>query len=151
MPPPAKAKITSSVMLWTLSGTFEERVRTAADAGIQTVELQDEYSTWDDAQLKRAKRLVGSFGMNIQTISATPNWPSRPVALVNTAHRENVLSDLRKALSVARKLETPYVLLVSGNELSGISREEQYANLLEVSKQAAALAAAADVTLLLDP
>jgi len=151
MPPPAKAKITSSVMLWTLSGTFEERVRTAADAGMQTVELQDEYSNWDDAQLKRAKRLVGSFGMNIQTLSATPNWQTRPVSLVDTAHREGFFSDLRKALSIARRLETPYLLLTSGNALSATSREEQYANLLEISKQASALAAAADITLLARP
>ena len=151
MPPPAKAKITSSVMLWTLSGTFEERVRTAADAGMQTVELQDEYSNWDDAQVKRVKRLVGSFGMNIQTLSATPNWQARPVSLLNTAHREGVLSDLRKALSMARKLETPYVLFTSGNALSGTSREEQFAYLLEICKQASALAAAADITLLARP
>jgi hydroxypyruvate isomerase len=151
MPPPPKPKITSSVMLWTLEGSFESRVRTAADTGLQTVELQDEYSAWDDAQLKRAKRLVGSFGMNVQTLSATPNWQSRPVSMVNAQHREAFLSDLRNALKTARKLESPYVLLTSGNELPGHGREEQYASLLEASKQASELAAAADITLLARP
>ena len=38
-PPPApkKAKVTSSVMLWTLKGTFEERMEAAAKAGLQSV------------------------------------------------------------------------------------------------------------------
>jgi len=40
--PPKQAKITSSVMLWTLKGTFEERVAAAAEAGIQAVELVSE-------------------------------------------------------------------------------------------------------------
>jgi hypothetical protein len=39
VPPPRKAKITSSVMLWTLKGSFEEKVVIAAKAGMQSVEL----------------------------------------------------------------------------------------------------------------
>ncbi|HXM40806.1 MAG TPA: hypothetical protein VN924_06110 [Bryobacteraceae bacterium] len=35
---PPKAKIASSVMLWTLKGSFEEKLETAARAGLQSVE-----------------------------------------------------------------------------------------------------------------
>ena len=43
---PKKAKITSSVMLWTLRGSFEERVEIAAKAGMQSVELVAEHVNW---------------------------------------------------------------------------------------------------------
>ena len=41
---PPKAKITSSVMLWTLKGSFEEKLEIAARAGLQSVELVGEYA-----------------------------------------------------------------------------------------------------------
>ncbi len=49
VPAPKKARITSSVMLWTLKGTMDEKLATAADAGIQSVEFINEYESWSDA------------------------------------------------------------------------------------------------------
>ena len=40
---PKKAKVTSSVMLWTLKGTFEEKMEAAAKAGLQSVEFVGEH------------------------------------------------------------------------------------------------------------
>src|SRR5689334_2674062 len=42
-----KAKMTSSVMLWTLKGTFDEKLEAAARAGMQSVELVGEYAGWN--------------------------------------------------------------------------------------------------------
>jgi hypothetical protein len=53
VPPPKKARITSSVMLWTLKGSFDEKLATAADAGIQSVELVTEYQDWSDAEAEK--------------------------------------------------------------------------------------------------
>src|ERR1700730_3046170 len=72
LPPPPAAKITSSVMLWTLKGGFEERVLTAAKAGIQSVELLNEYAEWDDAAMAKARKFIASFGMAIDAIAALP-------------------------------------------------------------------------------
>ena len=91
--PPA-AKITSSVVLGRLKGTFEERVLTAAKAGIQSVELGREYAGWDEPAQLKAKRLVGSFGMRIASIAAADDW--------------------KAAIAVARKLECPQVILTGG-------------------------------------
>src|ERR1700729_243190 len=71
VPPPKKARITSSVMLWTLKGTFDEKLATAADAGIQSVELIDEYEGWSDADAAKYKRMVTSYGMHMDTILAS--------------------------------------------------------------------------------
>src|SRR4051794_38017091 len=64
--PPRKSKIASSVMLWTLKGSFEERVETAAKAGMQSVELVGEYTAWTtDAEIAAKKKFVNSFGFGI--------------------------------------------------------------------------------------
>ncbi|HWB97451.1 MAG TPA: TIM barrel protein [Bryobacteraceae bacterium] len=147
----AKAKITSSVMLWTLKGSFEEKLETAARAGLQSVELVAEYTAWSDADLTRIRKLSRSFGLGMDALIATPDWGKRPVSMVNPAERDQFLADLRNAITVARKLETPQIILMSGNAIPGRTHEEQYASLLEGSKRAGDLAAAAGVTLIVEP
>ncbi len=147
----AKAKITSSVMLWTLKGSFEEKLETAARAGLQSVELVAEYTAWSDADLTRIRKLSRSFGLGMDALIATPDWGKRPVSMVNPAERGQFLADLRNAITVARKLETPQIILMSGNAIPGRTHEEQYASLLEGSKRAGELAAAAGVTLIVEP
>ncbi len=150
-PAPKKAKITSSVMLWTLKGSFEQKLEIAARAGLQSVELVAEHIRWPDAEIERAKRLAGSFGLGMDTIIATPDWKKRPVSMVNPEHREGFLADVRQAIDFARKLEIPYIILMSGDEIAGRSREEQYASMLEGAKRAGDLAGKAGVTLIVEP
>jgi len=78
-PPPPKAKITSSVMLWTLKGSFEEKLETAARAGVQSVEMVGEYAGWTDSDIARVKKLARSFRLGMDVLIATPNWLNRPV------------------------------------------------------------------------
>jgi hydroxypyruvate isomerase len=150
-PPPPKAKITSSVMLWTLKGSFEEKVESAARAGLQSVELVAEYSGWTDADIARALKHCRSFRMGMDTLIATPDWNKRPVSMVDPAQRDNFLTDVRSAIGYARKLEIPQIILMSGNAIRGRSHEEQYSSLLEGAKHAGDLAAKADVTLIVEP
>jgi hydroxypyruvate isomerase len=149
--PPKKAKITSSVMLWTLKGSFEEKVQIAGRAGMQSVELVGEHAGWSDADIDRNKKLVRSFGMGMDTIIATPDWVKRPVSMVNPAHRENFLKDVQNAITFAKKLEIPQIILMSGNEQPGMTYEQQYTSLVESGKRAADLAAKADLELIFEP
>ena len=104
--PAAKAKITSSVMLWTLRGALEARIEAAARAGLQSVELVGEYAGWSDADVRRVLKLVRSFHMGIDALIATPDWNKRPVSMVDPAQRENFLADMRTAIGYARKPRT---------------------------------------------
>jgi len=148
---PPKAKITSSVMLWTLKGTIDEKLETAARAGIQSVELIGEYAQWPDAEMARVKKMARSFGMGIDTLMGSPDWGKRPVSMVDPAHREAFLADVRNAIAVARKMEVPQILLMSGNAIPGRTHEEQYASLLEGAKRAGDLASEAKVTMIVEP
>jgi hydroxypyruvate isomerase len=150
-PPPPKAKITSSVMLWTLKGSFEEKVEAAARAGLQSVELVAEHVNWSDADIARALKHCRSFKMGMDTLIATPDWSKRPVSMVDAAQREGFLADMRRAITFARKLEIPQVILMSGNAIAGRAHEDQYASLLEGTKRAGELAAQAGVTAIVEP
>jgi hydroxypyruvate isomerase len=149
--PVKKAKITSSVMLWTLKGSFEEKVQIAAKAGMQSVELVGEHAEWTDDQFQQNRKLVQSFHMGVDTLIGTPDWARRPVSMVDPAHREAFLADVKKAIGFAQKLDCPQIILMSGNAIPGRSYDEQYASLLEGAKRAAELASAAKLNLIFEP
>lgn len=150
-PAPPKARITSSVMLWTLKGTFEEKLEASARAGIQSVELIGEYAPWTDTDIARIKKIARSFGLGMDTLLATPDWGKRPVSMVDPAQRDNFLADVRNSIVFARKLEIPQIILMSGNAIPGRTHEEQYASLLEGVKRAGELAAQAKLTMIVEP
>jgi hydroxypyruvate isomerase len=148
---PPKAKITSSVMLWTLKGSFDEKLETAARAGMQSVELIGEYAQWSDADIARVKKTARSFGLGMDTLLGSLDWGKRPVSMVDPAHREAFLADVRNAIVYARKLEIPQIILMSGNAIAGRTHEEQYASLLEGAKRAGDLAAEAKLSMIVEP
>jgi hydroxypyruvate isomerase len=137
-------------MLWTLKGTFDEKLAIAADAGIQSVELIYEHEDWSDADAAKYKRIVNSYGMHMDTILASRDWVKRPVALVNPAHRDAFLADVRHAIAWAKRLDVPQIILMSGNIQPGMTHEAQYASLVESAKRATDLAEAAEVTLIIE-
>lgn len=148
---PPKAKITSSVMLWTLRGSFDEKLETAARAGLQSVELAGEYAAWSDADIARITKAARSFGLGMDTLLGSPDWNKRPVSMVDPAQRDAFLADVRNAIEFARKLEILQIILMSGNAIAGRTHDEQYASLLEGAKRAGDLAAEAKLTLLVEP
>lgn len=148
---PAKPKITSSVMLWTLKGSFEDKVQIAGSVGLQSVELVDEHVSWNDTEIRQKKKLLESFGLLADTIIATPNWTKRDVSMVNPAHHEAFLADVRSAISSAQVLNVPQIILMSGNEQEGISRQKQYESMVEAAKRASELASKTEITLIIEP
>ena len=148
---PAKAKIMSSVMLWTLKGSFQEKIEAAARSGVQSVEFVAEHTDWTASDVTQWLKLLRSFRLGIDTIIATPNWTKRPVSMLEPAQRDNFLADVRTAIEWSKRLNVPYIILMSGNTIPGRSREQQWTSLVESGKRAAELAAKGDVTLIIEP
>ncbi len=138
-------------MLWTLKGSFEEKLQAAARSGFESVQMVGEYAEWTDADVDRVKKLARSLHLGMDVLIATPNWPTRPVSMVDPAQRDNFLADVRAAIRYAQKLEVPQILLMSGNAIPGRTHEEQYASLVEGSKRAGDLVAAANLTAIVEP
>jgi hydroxypyruvate isomerase len=147
----ANSRIISSVMLWTLKGSFEEKLEVAAAAGCESVELVGEHANWSDADIDRMKKLARSLKLGMDTLIATPDWGKRPVSMVAPEQRDNFLNDVKQAITFAQKLEIPQIILMSGNEIPGKTHEEQYASLLEGAKRAGDLAAKANLTMIVEP
>ena len=150
-PPPRKAKITSSVMLWTLKGSFEEKLEIAAKAGLQSVELVAEHIDWSDERVREMKKRAQSFRLGMDTIIGQPNWKNRPVSMVDPAQREGFLNDIKQAITWSQKLEIPQIILMSGDAIPGKSQQEQWASLVEGAKRAGELASKASVNLIVEP
>ena len=146
-----QAAIKSSLMLWTLKGSVEEKMEAAARAGLQSVELVGEHYEWTVADIDRIKKLARSFKLGIDTISSTPFWKKMPISMVDPAQRENLLKEVQKNIDTARKLEVPMLLLMSGDEIASKPRAEQWASLVEGAKRCGDLATKAEVTLIVEP
>ena len=147
---PKAARVKSSVMLWTLKGTIEEKFATVAAAGIQSTELVSEYESWSDADVKQVLALRRSYSVGMDLLLASHDWTRRPVSMVNPAHREAFAADIAHAIGWAKKLEVPQIILMSGNEQPALSHEAQYASMVDAGKRAADLAADAGVTVVLE-
>ncbi|MGA3205924.1 MAG: TIM barrel protein [Bryobacteraceae bacterium] len=148
---PAKTMITSSVMLWTLKGPFEQRLEVASQAGVESVELVSEHVDWTDAQIRDMKKLAASLHLKMDTILAQSDWKRRPVTMVKPEDRDGFLADVRQAIVFAQKLEIPQIILMSGDDVPGRTHEEQYASMLESVKRAGDLAAKANLMLIIEP
>jgi hydroxypyruvate isomerase len=146
-----QTRITHSVMLWTLKGSFKEKLEAAARSGFESVQMVGEYAEWTDADVDRVKKLARSLHLGMDVLIATPDWPTRPVSMVDPAQRDNFLADVRAAIRYAQKLEVPQILLMSGNTIPGRTHEEQFASLLEGSKRAGDLVATANLTAIVEP
>ncbi len=138
-------------MLWTLKGTFDQKLEAAAKAGIGSTQLVAEYVPWDDAEYARINKLRRSLGVGVDALLGQENWRKRPVSLVDPAHREGLLSDIRRALAACKKLECRRIILMSGDERPGVPRAEQYASIVEGMKRAGELAARENVTVIIEP
>lgn len=138
-------------MLWTLKGSFEEKMEIAAKAGLQSVELVGEHLKWTGADIDRAKKLARSLHLGMDTISSTPNWKGEPISMVDPAQRPNLLKEVARNIDFARKLEIPLLLLMSGDAIPGRTYEEEWASLVEGAKRCGDLAAKAGVTLIVEP
>ena len=72
----------SSVMLWTLKGSLEDRLEAAAHAGFQSVEFVGEYANWTDARIAEVKKLCRSLGLGMSFLGKLSRVEMRKQALV---------------------------------------------------------------------
>ena len=140
-----------SVMLWTLQGSFDQRLEAAAQAGIGSLQLVGEWSQWGDAEFDRVNALRRSLGLGVDALVAQQNWRQRPVSLVDPSHREGFLADLATGLAAAQKLECARIILMAGDEVAGVPRVQQHACLVEGLRRGGELAAREKITLILEP
>ena len=135
-----------SVMLWTIYKNlgFEQRLERAAQAGYRAVELVDEFKKWSRDDFRRANARKRSLGITFDATAGV--WKS----LADPQQRDAFLADLQTFFSTAVELECPAIIVLSGDLVPNLSRQQQHDSCIEGLKRAADLAAQRNVTLFLE-
>jgi hydroxypyruvate isomerase len=122
-----------SVMLWTVYGDlpFEQRLAKVAKAGYNQVELVNEYHDWTDADFAAANAARKRLGIRFDATAGLLQ------ALANPSLREAFLADLTRALKPMETLSIPAIIVLAGNVVPGLTRQQQHDSSIETLKQAA--------------
>ena len=122
-----------SVMLWTVFGDlpFEQRLAKVAEAGYNQVELVNEYRDWTDADFAAANAARKRLGIRFDATASVMR------ALANPSLREAFLADLTRALKPMESLSIPAIIVLAGDVVPGLTRQQQHDSCIETLKQAA--------------
>jgi hydroxypyruvate isomerase len=135
-----------SVMLWTVERKlpFEQRVAMVADAGYYAIELVNEYKQWSASDFARARQQMHQLGIVVDACSGIE------ASMCDPAQRELLLKQIRAQLPVLAELECTRLILLTGNVLPGVSREQLRANCVEALKRVNDICAPKNVEILLE-
>ncbi|MBV8808642.1 MAG: TIM barrel protein [Acidobacteriaceae bacterium] len=131
----ANAPYKISVMLWTIlrDKPFEQRLEKVAEAGYNQVELVGEYRKWSDEEFNRANAKRKELGIRFDVTAGLRH------AVGNPADRDAMLADVKNELPIMERIDCPAVIIMSGNVVPGMAREQQHQSCIEGLKRAAAL------------
>ncbi len=119
-----------------------DRIRAAKAAGYDRVE----FHLWRDKDLDAAAVALDETGVQLTGFVVEPRR-----SIVDPAQHGEFLDAVRDSLAAAQKLGSPPLVVASGFLREGVSLDEHRAAAVIALKQAAALAEAADITLVLEP
>ncbi len=137
---PSPTPFPLSIMLWTVFTDlpFEERLTKVAEAGYTNVELVGEYAKWTPDDFAKANAARKRLGIRFDT-TAGMEHAGHAHGLADPTHREAFLAELSQVLTTMETLSCPAMIVLSGNVVPDLSREEQHRSCVESLKQAATL------------
>ena len=121
-----------SVMLWTVFNKlpFEERLGKVAEAGYTNIELVGEYAKWAPADFDRANAARQKLGIRFDATAGLKN------GVANPAQSDALAEELRQSLVPMETLGCPAMIMLSGNEVPGLSKEQQHQSCIDSLKKA---------------
>ena len=136
-----------SVMLWTLKAgrSFEERLEVVAKAGYRHVELVDEFQQWSEEEFTRNLKVMRSLSL---TVDATAGMKT---GFADPDNSSAFLTELQALMTVAHRLGSPQIILLSGKRVEGLPPGRQHQAALETLHRAAELLQREDLTGVIEP
>ena len=124
-----------SIMLWTAwtDLPFEQRLANVAQSGYSNVELVGEYAKWSDAEFASANAARNRLGIHFDATAGLHNGIGNPTV------RDAFRAEFKQALTPMQRLDCPAMIVLSGNVVAGLSREQQHQSCIEGLKHAAEL------------
>ncbi len=135
----------SACIEWQFSEAGDDlasRLRAAHAAGLSLCE----FHLWRDKDLAGVAAAMAETGVKLTGFCVDPRR-----SIVDPAERDEMVAAVADTLSAARKLGSPPLIVASGFKVPGMSEEDHFANAVAALKEAAALAEAAGVMLVLEP
>lgn len=132
-------------MMFTENGRpAADRVRAAADAGFAGVEIWD----WRDKDVPTLRAALDQTGLELVT-ACVEHWSDKCALADRHAHPE-FLRRVADTIDAAAELGTRRLVVLGGDRHDEVSPSEQRDAVVDVLRAAADLAAASDMTLLLE-
>jgi hydroxypyruvate isomerase len=100
-------------------------------ANLLALTLVGEYRNWSDADFASANAARKRLGIHFDATAGLAHFLGDPAA------RDAFLADLRQALTPMQTLSIPAMIVLSGNVVPGLMRDEQHQSCIETLKQAA--------------
>jgi hydroxypyruvate isomerase len=135
-----------SVMLWTVYEKlpFDQRIEKVAAAGYSNVELVEEYKNWSKADYANFRAQKSRLRIKVDACSGISH------SLCDPAQRDALLEEIRAKLSVLEELECNKLILLTGDQVPGLSHQQMHDACVESLKRAAELTATKKVGILLE-
>jgi hydroxypyruvate isomerase len=123
-----------------------KQMQNVADAGYQGFEFGD-WRAQDPAAITRLKRQL-----KLECVCIVGNVSVNPkgMGLCDPAEREGFLAEVRASADAARRFETKRLVVLTGNKVSTLSREQQHASVVEGLKHAHDIVALHGITLIIE-
>ena len=136
-----------SVMLWTIENKlpFERCIELVASAGYNGVELTGQFNKWSAEQTRAMVAKMHSLNLACDAISGVNADFSDP------GGADQLLAKLGALIAVAKSLDCPQILLLSGKRNKNLSRETQHQACIENLKRAGDLASRHNIQLVIEP
>lgn len=120
---------------------FAERVALAARAGYRAVEFWG----WQNKDLEAIAAAVDKQAVAIAAFSGSSG------KLLDPALRDELIAEVKASIETAKRLNCTTLLVTTGNERPGVSRQEQHDSIAAGLKAVAPMAEKAGITLVLEP
>jgi hydroxypyruvate isomerase len=121
---------------------FADRIRAAHAAGLDAVE----FWRWTNKDVDAIAAAVAEMGMPVSGLVAEPM-----IALTDPANKTAWLEGLAQSVAVAKRLGAPVLIAQAGDDLPGLSRQEQRAALVAALAGGAEILEGSGVRLGLEP
>jgi hydroxypyruvate isomerase len=121
--------------------TFGQKMKAAYDLGFKAYEFWG----WESKDLNEIAELQQAYSMKLASFCA------KPIPLVDPSKRSAFLEALEQSVAAAKQLDCNFLIVLTGDELEGVSRAEQQESVIEGLRASVPIIANAGVTLILEP
>jgi hydroxypyruvate isomerase len=129
--------------IWWSGQPFEQRVETSLAHGFDAIE----FWPWRNKDLAKLERLAKDKGVKFVQFTA---WGFEP-GLCNPENHAKAVEEVREACKTAKRIGTPMMTIVAGNNQKGMTTEQMHAHVTTGLKLLAPIAEEHDIVLILEP